>query len=317
MEILMFSFNATMPIVLFMALGLFSRHLKIIELETAKKLNNFCFQILLPALVFYNIYRIDFQTEFSADLIIFACIAHVGVILALCFIFFPAMKDKAKAATFVHICYRSNHSMFGIAVVQNMFGEAGSRAAMMLLLPTVILFNFAAVVLLSYAQVKENTSTAAMLKEVGVNVLKNPLIVTCVFTILLALSPLSLPFFLYSTVRSVASVTIPFCLIVFGVQIDFKSLRSNMRTVLALSFARLVIVPFVMTCVAILAGFRGIELAALFSFYAAPVATAVSIMAYKYDVYPDLSTQALTITSAFCGFTIFAGISILRYLQFF
>ena len=313
----MFSFGVTLPIVLFMALGLFCRRASVLEAETAEKLNGFCFQVLLPALIFYNIYNIDFAAEFSASLMIFSVTAHVVLIAVLCAILFPALKDKAKAAGYTHLCYRSNYSMIGIAVVQNMFGDNGARIAFMLIPVTLIMFNLAAVILFSYAQSEEGGSVGAGLRNVCANILKNPLIVWSAVGVALSLAPVSLPGVVYHTARSLSAVTIPFCLIVIGAQINLQALRSNARDVIALSCVRLIVVPLVMVPIAVAAGFRGAALAALFAVYAAPAAAASAIMAHKYKIYPEIATQVLTTTTVFGGPTFFVGIALMRYLELF
>jgi len=317
LEILTFSFGATMPIVLCMALGLFCRYRGLLEIEMAEKLGTFCFQVLLPGLIFYNIYNIDFATEFSPPLMLFAVTAHVVLIAVLCLILFPACKDRAKAAGFVHLCYRSNYSMIGIALVTNMFGSGGARIAFMLIPVTLILFNVAAVVLFSFAQVGPGGPPGAQAREICVNVLTNPLIVSSVVATLLSLSPLSLPGVLYDTSRSLALMAIPFCLIVIGAQINVQALRDNARVVVWLSCVRLVAVPLVMLPIAVAFGFRGAELAALFAVYASPAAAASAIMAQKYNIYPEIAMQVLTATTIFGGPTVFVGIAVMRYFQLF
>ena len=317
MDILAFSFNATMPIVLCMALGLFSRRVGLIDKEMSGKLSNYCFSVFLPALLFYIIYGIDFGAEFSPGLVLFAGISQVFLIAALCLIFFSTVKDKARAATYVHLSYRSNYSMYGIALAQGMFGAAGVRTAAMLIPVVMILFNFVAVMLLSYGRVKEDSPPGQIAREFLQNLLKNPLIAACVAGLLISLSPLSLPVFLYSTARSVSGVTVPLCLIVIGSQIDFGGLGKNAKAVAAMSCMRLVIVPLVMTSIAIYMGFRGVALAVLLVFFSSPCANAGAIMAQKYNVCPDLANQTMAATTLFGGLTNFVWISALRYFEFF
>ena len=317
MDILLFSFNATMPIVLCMALGLFSRRAGMIDREMSRRLNNYCFSVLLPVMLFYIIYGIDFAAEFSPGLVLFAGISQVFLIAALCLIFFSTVKDKARAATYVHLSYRTNFSMYGVALAQGMFGAAGMRMAAMLVPLAMILFNVVAVILFSYCSVKENSSPWQIARECLLNAVKNPLIVACVAGLAVSLSPITLPVFLYTTARNISGVTVPLCLIVIGSQIDFGGLRRNVRIVTAMTCARLVAVPVVMTTIAIYMGFRGVALAVLLVFFSAPCANAGAIMAQKYNVCPDLANQTLATTTVFGGLTNFVWISILRYFELF
>jgi len=227
------------------------------------------------------------------------------------------MRDRAKAATFVHMLYRSNYVMFGIAITQNMFGSPGLRVAAMLIPVAQILFNFTAVILLSFGSIKETGHLSETVKEVSLNILKNPLITTSIVATAISLSGLVLPVWLYTTSRNLSNVAAPLCLIVMGAQIDWKNLRENVRIVVVLSAARLILIPLIMIPIAVLFGFRGPSLAALFALYASPLAHSAAVMAQKYDVHPALTTQTLAMTTVFGGFTNFIGIYILRYLALF
>lgn len=317
MDILAFSFNATMPIVLCMALGMLSRRVGLIDKDMSTKLGNFCFTILLPAMLFYSIYSIDFAAEFSLSLVLFAGISQICLIAVLCLMFFSTIKDKARAATYVHLCYRSNYSMYGIALAQGMFGDAGMRVAAMLIPVTLILFNFVAVMLFSYCSVKEGSPPGQVVREFVLNLLKNPLIVASVVGLIVSVSPIIMPSFLHTTAGNIAGMTVPLCLIVIGAQIDFGGLRRDAKIVVVMSCARLVIVPLVMVPIAIYFGFRGAALAALLVTFSSPCANSGAIMAQKYNVYPELATQTQATTTVFGGLTNFAWISVLRYFELF
>ena len=315
MDILEFSFNATMPIILCMVLGLFSRWVGIIDKEKSAWLGNYCFMVFLPALIFYNIYNIDFATEFELNFVLFLIFSNIGLIAVLCIIFFTTLKDKTRAAAYVHLCYRSNFSMYGFALVYGMFGAAGMGVASMLLAPTLILYNFVAVILFSYCSVAQNSHPGKVAREFFLGLLKNPLIVATVVGIAVSVSPLTLPVFLNTTARNISGVTVPLCLIAIGSQINFGNLKKNIKTVTLMTCARLIIIPLVMTPIAIYMGFSGIALAALLVVFSSPCANSGAIMAQRYNIYPELANQTLATTTVFAGLTNFVWITILRYMQ--
>ena len=317
MDILAFSLNATMPVVLCMALGLFSRRVGLIDKEIAPRLGNYCFSVFIPALIFYSIYSIDFSAEFSLRLVLFTGISITCLIIVLCLIFFSTLKDKAKAAAYVHLSHRSNYAMYGVALTQGMFGSAGLRVAAMLIPVAIILFNLAAVLLLSYGSANKDSSPGQMAREFLLNLLKNPLIITIVVALTISLSPLVMPAFLYATVQNISGVAVPLSLIVVGSQIKLSGLKKDVKDVAVISCMRLIVVPLIMLPIAVHMGFRGPALAALFAIFASPCANAGAIMSQKYNIYPDLANQTLATTTVFSGLTNFVGISILRYLQFF
>ena len=317
LDIIAFSFNATMPVILCMVLGLFSRRAGLLDKGMSSRLGSFCFSVLLPVMIFYSIYSADFAAEFSLNLVLFVGISQVCLIAALCLIFFSTVKDKARAATYVHLCYRSNFSMYGIALAYGMFGAVGIQVAAMLLPIVLILYNFVAVVLFSYCCVKEDSPPGEIVREFFLNLLKNPLIIATVVGLIVSVSSITLPTFLYTTTQNISGMAVPLCLIVVGAQIDFGGFKKDARTVGLMSCARLVVIPLIMTPIAIYMGFRGVALAALLVIVSSPCATSGAIMAQKYNIYPDLTNQTLATTTVFGGLTNFVWISILRYFEFF
>ena len=58
MESLLFALDATMPIVLTVALGYLIKKFGLMPLDVAKAVNGIVFRVLLPAMLFLNIYKI-------------------------------------------------------------------------------------------------------------------------------------------------------------------------------------------------------------------------------------------------------------------
>lgn len=57
MEILLFSANCVLPILLIMAAGYVLRRLRVVSAAFVAQANQFCFQVTLPIQLFCNIYR--------------------------------------------------------------------------------------------------------------------------------------------------------------------------------------------------------------------------------------------------------------------
>ena len=158
LDIFLFSINATLPVVLCMAVGIFVRWRKTVDAETSKRLSALCFKLFLPVLTFNNIRAIDFRSDFSSRLITCAFLGILVMFAALLLILGSVVKDKEWLAACVHVGFRSNYIMLGIPLAQNMFGQEGVRIASMLIPVATIPFNFLTLFLFSVADCKETKS---------------------------------------------------------------------------------------------------------------------------------------------------------------
>lgn len=318
LEILAFSFNATLPVILCMALGMLLRRTGSIDPPTANRLSTLCFQVFLPTLAFKNVYSIDFSIDFSLPLVLFAFFGILFVVAVLLMILYPLFhRDMEWTAAAAHVGFRSNYLMFGIPLAQNMFGEQGVQIASMLIPVAVIPYNFVTVFLFTLAGSQEGESPAKVAKKTLINFGKNPLIIASLLGLAGSLSGIAFPTFLNSALDSIAGVASPLCLIVLGAQITLGRLPSPRNRVIALTATRLVFVPLGMIALAVWMGFRGPELGALFVLFASPCANSCLIMSKQYDVKPEFTAYVVALTTLLSGLTTFFGISLLRWLEFF
>lgn len=80
-------------------------------------------------------------------------------------------------------------------------------------------------------------------------------------------------------ISNVASVATPLALIVLGGFFDFKKIKGNVKQLIIGISGRLVVIPLICVTIAILLGFRGSVLIAIFTTFAAPTAVTSFTMA--------------------------------------
>lgn len=316
LEIFFFSVNATLPVVLCMAMGIFVRWRKTVDEETSKRLSALCFKLFLPVLTFNNIRAIDFRSDFSPRLITSAFLGILAMFTALLLILGSVVKDKEWLAACVHVGFRSNYIMLGIPLAQNMFGQEGVRIASMLIPVATIPFNFLTLFLFSVAD-EHNTSPGALLKSTISKVVRNPLIIATALGVVASLIRFTFPTFLETTLLNLGGVASTLCLVVLGTQISLEREMPHARRAVVMSMTRLIFVPVVMLTIFVVLGFRGPELGALFVLFASPCANSCAIMARQYNVKPQFTAQVVALTTLFSGLTAFVGIYLLRALRFF
>ena len=323
MDILVFSLNAVIPMFFPVVLGWLVRRLGQIKESDINFLNRLCFRYLLAFHLFNSIIIIDFRTEFSFTLILF-CIACVFSVMLLAWIIFAlTIRDREKRCILIVSSFRSNNIIYALPMAASLFGDAGVKAAAMLIPVTIILFNFFCVTVMVYhapGQAEKGGAKTGMgqtLKRTAVDIIRNPLIIGSVLGVVFSLLGIPLPRFAKSGISMIAVTGTPLALFLLGSQIDFRALAGNMGSALGACLLRLVIVPGLLVPATILFGFRGPELGSLMVAFSAPCAVNNLIMARNYNINPVYAAQTVYLSTILSLLTMFIYISLLRGLGLF
>ena len=146
MENLMFSLNATMPVFLLMVAGYFLHKICLIDDRFADRMNNFVFKAALPVHLFPNLSASDVQTVWNGSMILFCFVVSLLSILIMAAISLLLQKRSLRAE-FIQAGYRGSQALLGAALLQNIYGDTGPLA--LVLIGAVPLYNVAAVVVLT------------------------------------------------------------------------------------------------------------------------------------------------------------------------
>ena len=134
---------------------------------------------------------------------------------------------------------------------------------------------------------------------------------------LFAIFGIKLPEIAESVISDMASAATPLALIVLGASFEFASIKRYKKNLIAVIFARLIIVPAISLSVAIMIGFRGIDLVSLIGIFASPCAVSSYTMARQMDSDYELSAGTVVFTTMLSCFTLFGWIYFLKELNFF
>ena len=108
----------------------------------------------------------------------------------LCLIVPKVVKQENQQGVVIQGIFRSNYVIFGVAVVQNMYGVKSTTTAAILSAILVPMYNFLAVVALSILRRKRGRQTGRRLFLI---IVKNPLIISSVLGIIFSLLGIRLP----------------------------------------------------------------------------------------------------------------------------
>ena len=204
--------------------------------------------------------------------------------------------------------FRSNYVIFGVAVVQNMYGAKSTTTAAILSAILVPMYNFLAVVALSIFGEKRETDW----KKIILDIVKNPLIISSVLGIIFSLWGIRLPTAVDTTVQDLAKLSTPIAFMILGGDLDFSKVRGNLKVASVVLTIKLVILPLIMIPMIVMMGYRDADLLSGLLAYQTPVAVSSYIMAQQAGADGQLAGQLVVFSSVLSIFTLFVTIFILR-----
>ena len=325
MDSFIFALNAVLPIILTVAVGYFLKRIGLISQDLARGGNKLVFRVLLPALLFLNVYEIDSFSSVGFGYIIYAVVAVFLIFLLALPLVLILTKDNPRRGA-VHQCvFRSNFALIGIPLAIAIYGEEGGAVAALLSAASIPLFNMLAVVSLSVFGNGKKPSA----KKILLGIIKNPLIISvaagCLALILRGMLEdagitwrLSDIAPVYKTLDYLASAATPIALLMLGGQFEFSAIPGMKKEIILATAARVLAVPLITVGIAcLIPSFNGAHIAALFALFASPVAVSSVPMAQESGADAALAGQLVVWTTLLSAFTLFGFIFVLRLLGIF
>lgn len=308
MENLIISANAVLPLMLCIGAGYLTRRLNWADDAFFTKCNNYCFKAFMSLMLFTNVYDADLKTAFQPKLVLFTVVGVLTVAGAAFFGVRLLVKDPSRRAVLTQGIFRSNYVIFGIPVAANLYGEGNIATAALLSAVAVPMFNVLAVLTLEYYSTAHKSSWKAILK----GVITNPLILGAAAGLLMKLMPFGLPYALSKAIGDLAKIATPLALVVLGATFHFQAVGKNLRYLAIGVLGKTLVVPLAMIPLAVLCGFRGIELLSLTILFASPTAVSSFTMAEAAGHDGELAGQQVVFSSLLSLVTVFLWIFILK-----
>lgn len=311
MDNIIVSFNVIAPVFFLMVLGYFLvNYTSLADGKLTKQANAIVFKIFLPCMLFYNVYQSDIGSEIHSRIRL--CIWAAGGLLILfvllCLIVPRIVTQENQQGVVIQGIFRSNYVIFGVAVVQNMYGPKSTTTAAILSAILVPMYNFLAVVVLSiFGEKRENDW-----KKIILDIIKNPLIISSVLGIIFSLLGIRLPTAVNTTVQDLAKLSTPIAFMILGGDLDFSKVKGNLKTAFVVLTIKLVILPLIMIPMVVMMGYRDADLLSGVLAYQTPVAVSSYIMAQQAGADGQLAGQLVVFSSVLSIFTLFVTIFILR-----
>lgn len=248
----------------------------------------------------------------KGELCLFAAGSLLVLFLLLCFIVPRVVKQENQQGVVIQGIFRSNYVIFGVAVVESMYGSENTVTAAILSAILVPMYNLLAVIALSVFGEKREHDW----KKVIGNIVKNPLILASVLGILFSCAGIRLPQAVETTVSDLAKLATPIAFLILGGDFDFSKVKGNLKTAGWVIFVKMIALPAVMIPIIISMGYRNAELLSALLAYQTPVAVSSYIMAQQAGADEQLAGQLVVFSSAASVVTLFVTIFLLRQLGY-
>lgn len=311
MENLLFSLNATVPVFLMMVLGLVFRKLGWLDETFADKMNKFVFMVPLPVLVFEDLATVDFAEVWDTRFVFF-CFAVTLVSIGIAAGISCLWKDKSLQGEFIQVSYRSSAALLGVALIQNIYGDAGMAPLMMI--GSVPLYNIMAVVVLSLFHPERRGIDGAVMKKTLKGIATNPIIIAIVLGLFWSALRIPMPPIMQKTVSSIGGMATPMGLIAMGAAFDVRKAFAKAKPAAAAAFIKLIGFCALFLPVAVALGFRESELVAILVMLGSATTVSCFVMAKNMGHEGVLTSSVVMLTTLFSGFTLTGWIYLLRSL---
>ena len=330
-EAFLFAANAVLPIILLIALGYFVKRIGLLDTDFFNAGNKLVFRVLLPVMLFCNVYKIDKLSDVNAAFLIYGIGAVILIFLAAIPLCCAFTKDNSKRGVLIQGIFRSNYAIIGIPLAESLFGQSGAAAAGVMSAFCVPLFNILGVISLTVFNGSSERKRIDI-KKILTGIVKNPLIIGTVAGLLVLgirglfvqwgigfrLSDITV---IYKTLDSIRSVCTPFALIVLGGRFEFSAVSRLKKEIIFGTATRNIAVPAAGLTAAYLLmsplSLSGEHFATYIGVFATPVAVSSAVMAREMGGDDELAGQLVVWTSVFSTVTIFVYVTVLKLLGIF
>ena len=334
-SILMTALNAVLPIILLIFLGYFLRRKEFLTENFLAVGNKLVFKLMLPSMLFINIYKLDSLADVQWDVTVYALAA---ILLIFCLSFASAVIASPvpqRRGVILQCCFRSNFVIIGLPLAAALGGPEAEAVAAVLSAVSIPLFNVLAVISLTvFVGKKESFWDSA--KHILKGIVTNPLIIA-VFLALVCLGARGMQIaiwggevfrldrelaFFYDAVVTLKNGTTPLALVVLGGQFVFSAVRELKKEIIVATLWRVVLSPVIGVGGAIFLTHLGllhctqVHYPALVALFGSPVAVSSAIMAKGMGNDEQLATQLVVWTTIASGVTVFLTVCALMAMGY-
>lgn len=284
------------PLMALIVLGYIFKRRKTFTVEFwagAEKLN---YYVLFPAMLFANLATASIDMHIVKTIVLVSAV----VLGCACIVMFGLKKilgiKAARFGVYVQSLVRFNTYM-GLAIIASLFHQQG-----MLILAIALAINIPVVNVISVLALTDKADTN--IQNIILSLLKNPLILSCVFGALFNFSGLPLWAGLESFIKQLAVCSLPLGLLCVGAALQFFELKKDVFTLVLNSLARLILMPVLTYFACKLLHVSTLEMQVLVIFAGLPTASASYILTKVFGGDSQLMAGVISLQTLCSAFTL-------------
>jgi len=288
--------NALFPIFSLLGLGFFLRKLGLTSESFLKSSDKLVYYIFFPIMLFY---KIGSAPQGGADQWLFVLSSLLVLVLmflisAIVIKFWPIADFQA--GSFSQSCYRFN-TYIGVAVVLNIFGEAGiAYFGVMIGLAIPLINAFAVSTLIWFSG--DESSLKSRVRMILQALVGNPLIIGCFSGIIYARIAGTFPLFIGNSLQLISMLALPLALISIGGSLSFKGMKKHLSLSLLAASLKLLVLPLIGFLVYHLFQVSGLPFKTGMIFLCLPASTSIYVLSSQLNSDTELASAAIVISTS-------------------
>lgn len=304
-----------MPIFLVMVIGYILKQIGMLNDNFVTVANKFNFKVTLPFMLFKDIAGVDIKQVFDIKYVLFCAIVSTICFWTVWGVAKILVRDKTIRGAFVQSSFRGSAAVMGLAFIQNIYGA--SAMGPLMIVSAVPLYNIFSVIVLTFeANDHTGIDRKEKIRQAGINICKNPIILSILAGLIAALLGIHFPTLVDKTISNVAQMATPLALITIGAGFEGRKALAKIAPTMVASTIKLVLQPLVFLPVAAWMGFTGEKMIAILIMLASPTTPSCYIMAKSMNNDEVLTASVIVTTTLMAAFTLTGWIFLLKTLGY-
>ena len=276
---------------------------RVLNADIGDGLGEFVFKVAVPVLLFRTISQADFHgaSPFRLWIAYFSGVAitwAIGHILAT-----RIFGRDARVGVLAGVSSAfANNIFIGLPLVERTVGSDGIVAVSILLAVHLPLMMVIGTVLMERAEHKVNGGQSRgvlnLLRQVGTNLLRNPLVIGLAAGLVVHVSGLALPRVLATVVDQITAMAAPAALISLGMALNKYGIHGNVRIAIVIAGLKLLLMPGCVWLACRLLGLSPDWTAALVLTSSVPTGINAWLIANRFGVGHGLAASAISLSTA-------------------
>ncbi len=308
-----YAFSVVFPLITLMGIGYGLGRTGFLTGEYTVVANKLVFKVLLPVLLFYNLYKSEVSVLDKSPMMLFVTVAVLALVVILYGLVPRFVLEDHRRGVVIQAIYRSNFLIIAVPVIESVYGAAGTVSAILLNAVLSPLFNATAVVVLTLFSSVHREGQGGVLR-IFRSILTNPPILGTLGGLFFHWAGIPLPGFVQTTLALISQAVIPVALLTLGSSFRFSNARDNRRILTGAMAVKFLLIPLVVGGLAYLLGFRSLDLLSILMVFIAPVAILSYVMTQEFGGDVELAGQFVVFSSVFSMFAIFLMIFTMKTL---